>query len=272
MLVRGPPLSRPGSCEGWARPVGTPSPGPRSQLGPPRPSGRYWMGNGSICLVGRRARPSPARAPAGPGSDPCLARPARPAGPGLPLPNPTHTLCRARLATPGPKRPNQQVEERGGPGEEKTGPANRPARARLRHIGRPAHSQPGPDRRVCRACFARGGPGEEKTGPAKARSAARERPLLTRPGPAPLTSGAPVISGGFLVPYTVLSFTHVMRVPVLIAKNLSLSAGRGRVRRQRGWRRRRRRRRRRPRNVSTLIPVAANQWACSPVPGSIACS
>jgi len=64
------------------------------------------------------------------------------------------------------------------------GPANRPARARLRHIGRPAHSQPDPDRRVCRARFARGGPGEEKTGLAKARSAARERPLLTRPGPA----------------------------------------------------------------------------------------
>ena len=170
------------------------------------------MGNGSICKVGRRARPGPARAPAGPASDPGRARPARPAGPGLPLPGPARALCRARLATPGPKRPNQQVEERGGPGEEKPGPANRPARARLRHIDRPAHSQPGPGRRVCRARFARGGPGEEKTGPAKARSAARERPLLTRPGPAgapagpepappgpaPLTSGAPVISVGFL--------------------------------------------------------------------------
>ena len=185
----GVPRCRPGSCEGWARPVGTPSPGPRSQLGPPRPSGRYWMGNGSICKVGRRARPGPARAPAGPGSDPCRARPARPAGPGLPLPGPARALCRARLATPGPKRPNQQVEERGGPGEEKTGPANRPARARLRHIDRPAHSQPGPGRRVCRARFARGGPGEEKTGLAKARSAARERPLLTRPGPAGAPAG-----------------------------------------------------------------------------------
>ena len=39
------------------------------------------------------------------------------------------------MPLPGPKRPNQQVEERGGPGEEKTGLANRPARARLRHIG-----------------------------------------------------------------------------------------------------------------------------------------
>jgi len=148
------------------------------------------MGNGSICKVGRRARPGPARAPAGPGSDPCRARPAgAPCRARLAPPGPARALCRAGPAchSRGPKRPNQQVEERGGPGEEKPGPANRPARARLRHIGRPAHSQPGPDRRVCRARFARGGPGEEKTGPAKARSAARERPLLTRPGPA----GAP---------------------------------------------------------------------------------
>ena len=71
------------------------------------------MGNGSICTVGRRARLG----------------------------------ARARLGTPGPKRPNQQVEERGGSGEEKMGLANRPARARLRHIGRPANSQPGLGRR-----------------------------------------------------------------------------------------------------------------------------
>ena len=95
---------------------------------------------GSCCLEGH--------GPLGP------LRAARPGG-GLAAPG----LAAARLATPGPKRPNQQVEERGGPGEEKTGPANRPARARLRHIDRPAHSQPGPGRRVCRARFARGGPG-----------------------------------------------------------------------------------------------------------------
>ena len=175
MLLRGPLLS-----PGVVRGVGTTSrdPLPRAPLsvGPPRPSVRYWMGNGSICKVGRRARPGPARAPAGPGSDPCRPRPARPAGPGLPL---------SRAEAPK----SAQVEARGGPGEEKSGPANRPARARLRHIGRPAHSQPGPDRRVCRARFARGGPGEEKTGPAKARSAARERPLLTRPGPAGAPAG-----------------------------------------------------------------------------------
>ena len=45
------------------------------------------------------------------------------------------------------------------------------------------------DKRALKQVEERGGPGEEKTGPAKARSAARERPLLTRPGPAGAPAG-----------------------------------------------------------------------------------
>jgi len=127
-------------------------------------------------------------------------------------------LCRARLAPPGPKRPNQQVEERGGPGEENTGLANRPARARLRHIGRPAHSTltagPGqeglPGGPVLREAGRRGenrpgkstlgGPGAATFDPAGAPAGPEPDPP---PGPAPPSTvpsggGAPVISGGFL--------------------------------------------------------------------------
>ena len=97
--------------------------------------------------------------------------------------------------------------------KEKTGPANRPARARLRHIDRPSHSQPGPGRRVCRARFARGGPGEEKTGPAKARSAARERPLLTRPGPAGAPAG-PGTGPARARPTYVRGPSYIRRLPI----------------------------------------------------------
>ena len=173
MLLRGPPLS-----PGVVRGVGTTSrdPLPRAPLSVGASAAEWEI------LDGKRVDlQSGAPGQAGPGSGPCRARlgpvpgPARAPcrGPGLPLPGPARALCRARLATPGPKRPNQQVEERGGPGEEKTGPANRPARARLRHIDRPAHSQPGPGRRVCRARFARGGPSREEKRPTH-RAPARE--------------------------------------------------------------------------------------------------
>ena len=136
-------------------------------------------------------------------------------------------LCRARLAPPGPgprALPGPACHSRAeapksagrgawrarrgenGPGKPSCpGPsaAHRPARSLTAGPGQ--EGLPGP------FCARRAG--EEKTGLAKARSAARERPLLTRPGPAgapagpepappgpaPLTSGAPVISGGFLV-------------------------------------------------------------------------
>ena len=105
-------------------------------------------------------------APAGPGSDPCLARPARPAGPGLPLPGPARALCRARLATPGPMRPNQQAEEPGGPGEEKTAP------------GKPSCPGPSAAHRPARSLTA--GPGQEGLpGPFCARRARRGE---NRPG------------------------------------------------------------------------------------------
>ena len=122
LLLRGPPLS-PGVMRG----VGTTSrdPLPRAPLSVGASAAEWEILDGKRVDL-QSGAPGPARAPAGPGSGPCRARLARPAGPGLPLPGPARALCRARLATPGPKRPNQQVEERGGPGEEKTGPATEP--------------------------------------------------------------------------------------------------------------------------------------------------
>ena len=189
LLLRGPPLS-----PGVVRGVGTTSrdPLPRAPLSVGASAARPRVGDIGW-ETGRFAKwgAGPGRARLGPlpaRSDPCRARPARPAGPGLPLPG-VGPACHSR----GPKRPNQQVEERGGPGEEKPGPANRPARARLRHIGRPAHSQPGPDRRVCRVCARRarrgenrpgkstlGGPGAATFDPA----GARRCPCRARTGPA----------------------------------------------------------------------------------------
>ena len=161
----GVPRCRPGSCEGWARPVGTPSPGPRSQLGPPRPSGRYWMGNGSICKVGRRARPGPARAPAGPVG---------------PVPGPARAPCRARLAPPGPgprALPGPACHSRA----EAPKSAGRGARRARRGENRPGKpSCPGPSAAHRPARSLTAGPGQEGLpGPFCARRARRGE---NRPG------------------------------------------------------------------------------------------
>ena len=196
----GVPCCRPGSCEGWARPVGTPSPGPRSQLGPPRPSGRYWMGNGSIC------KESGAPGQAGPGSGPCRARLG-------PVPGPARAPCRARLAPPGPgpralpgpachsraeapKSPGRGARRarRGenGPGKPSCpGPsaAHRPARSLTAGPGQ--EGLPGP---FCARAGRRGenrpgkstlgGPGAATFDPAGARRCpCRARPTYLRPGP-----------------------------------------------------------------------------------------
>jgi hypothetical protein len=137
LLLQGPPLS-----PGVVRGVGTTSrdPLPRAPLSVGA-SAAEWeiLDRKRVDLRGG------APGPAGPGSGPCRARLG-------PVPGPARAPCRARLAPPGPKRPNQQVEERGGPGE-------------------------------------------EKTGPAKARSAARERPLLTRPGTGPARARPTYVRG-----------------------------------------------------------------------------
>ena len=200
----GVPRCRPGSCEGWARPVGTPSPGPRSQLGPPRPSGRYWMGNGSICKesgapgqagpgsgsVGpgwTRAEPGP-RALPGPAC-PSRARPARFAGPGLPLPGRSAQISRSRsVAGPARRKPAWQTVLPGPVCGTSAGPLTH-SRARaggfagpvLREAGRRGENRPGKS--------TLGGPGAATFDPAGARRCpcrARNRP---RPGPPHLRPG-----------------------------------------------------------------------------------
>ena len=138
LLLRGPPLS-----PGVVRGVGTTSRdtlprAPLSVVGPPRPSGRYWMGNGSICLVGRRARlghlRGPARTRAWPGpralpgpACPSRARPARFAGPGLPLPGRSAQISRPRSeAGPARRKPGNRPGKTSCPGPSA---AHRPARS-----------------------------------------------------------------------------------------------------------------------------------------------
>ena len=198
-LPRPPPISR--WCPSrWSDCV-SPShqsinpPGPAlTQLGPPRPSGRYWMGNGSICKVGRRARlgPLPAR------SDPCRARPARFAGPGLPLPGRSAQISTGR----GAWRARRGENRPGKPSYPGPSAAHRPARSLTAGPGQ--KGLPGP------FCARRAG--EERTGLAKARSAARERPLLTRPGPAGAPAG-PATGPARARPTYVRGPSYIRRLP-----------------------------------------------------------
>ena len=154
------------------------------------------MGNGSICKVGRRARPGPARAPAGPGprararlAPPSRARPARFAGPGLPLPGRSAQISRSRSeAGPAKRKPARQTVLPGPVCGTSAGPLTH-SRARaggfagpvLREAGRRGENRPGKS--------TLGGPGAATFDPAGARRCpcrARNRP---RPGPPHLRPG-----------------------------------------------------------------------------------
>ena len=154
------------------------------------------MGNGSICKVGRRARPGPARVPAGPGpcalpgpACPSRARPARFAGPGLPLPGRSAQISRSRsVAGPARRKRAWQTVLPGPVCGTSAGPLTH-SRARaggfagpvLREAGRRGENRPGKS--------TLGGPGAATFDPAGARRCpcrARNRP---RPGPPHLRPG-----------------------------------------------------------------------------------
>ena len=173
LLLRGPPLS-----PGVVRGVGTTSrdPLPRAPLSVGASAAEWEI------LDGKRVDlQSGAPGQAGPGSGPCRARLAPP-GPGpRALPGPA---CHSRAEAPksagrGARRARRGENRPGKPSCPGPSAAHRPARSLTAGPGQ--EGLPGP------FCARRAG--EEKTSLAKARSAARERPLLTRPGPAGAPAG-----------------------------------------------------------------------------------
>ena len=118
-------------------------------------------------------------------------------------PDPAHALWRARLAPPGPgprALPGPACHSRAEApksagrgawrarrGENRPGKPSCPGPSAAHRPARSLTAGPGQEGLPGPFCARRAG--EEKTGLARARSAARERPLLTRPGPAGAPAG-----------------------------------------------------------------------------------